>query len=818
MNKISIFFFIIFCANLYAQEIIVLDNDLNLPVSNCTIYDEEKLNIIYTDKNGKADISVFKENEILSFSHISFVEIEILKRQLNGKNKTVFLHRKAESLDEVILATSRQKVARNRIAEHVSVKELKDIVRSAPQTSADLLANIPGIKVQKSQFGGGSPVLRGMEANRILLVVDGVRLNNAIYRTGHLQSSISVSPSILERTEVVFGPSSVIYGSDALGGVIHYYTRTPKIGQEKMVNIDFMTRFGIVNDESTQQGSVDLSFKKWGSLTSFSHSDFGDLKMGRNRNHGYEDWGKVAEHSLNSDSYYSSIPTINNSPNIQKNTGYNQSDFLQKVYFNFSDKTNLTFNLQHSTSSNIPRFDKLTEKSEGELKFAEWYYGPQERFLISSQLSIRPDKKWMNNGTITAAYQKLKESRIQRKFSSLDRSYRNERVDVYSLNGDFSVQLGKRSNRKLSYGVELSHNKVNSSSTGKTLNIEGNEILGFINEFIVQSRYPDGGSSYDSFSGYLSYRQDITSNSTLNTGVRYTYTNLKSKWIDNTFITLPDSDISIDNGAITATVGYTHRPNKNWQLNTVISSGFRSPNIDDIGKVREKNGQVTVPNTGLRPEYSYSAEVGVLKYMNDKKFNIGFNIYYSLLDKYISREPFSLGGVSTIIYDGEEVETYANVNHDNAYIAGTTLSFGGKVIDNWNINGSITYTKGESIDTSLPLSSIPPIFGDLQLQYSKNRFETALNVKFNDSKELRDYNLIEGIDNIEQSPFNSITGEYKGTPSWSTINFYSKYKVSDSIDLQLNIDNLFDVHYKEFASGISSPGRNFSISLFYRND
>lgn len=817
MNRFITFFIFLFCANFYAQEITVLDYELNLPISNCTIYNESKLKVVHTDKNGKGDISIFKENEILSFNHISFVEIEVLKRELKEGKSTVFLHRKAEALDEVILSTSRQKVTRIRIAEHVEIMQQKDIARSASQTSADLLASIPGIKVQKSQFGGGSPVLRGMEANRILLVVDGVRMNNAIYRSGHLQSSISVSPSVLERTEVVFGPSSVIYGSDALGGVIHYYTKTPKIGLDKMVNVDFMTRFGTVNNESTQQGSVELSFKKWGSLTSFSHSDFGDLRMGNKRRHGYEDWGKVFDYSLNTDSYYSANSTQNSNLNIQKNTGYNQSDLLQKFYFAFSDRTNLTFNIQHSTSSDIPRFDKLTERSSGELKFSEWYYGPQKRFLVSSQLSIRPGKKWMNNGTITGAYQNIIESRVQRKFTSLDRSYRNEMVDVYSLNGDFSVQLGTTSNRKLSYGAEITHNYVKSGSTGKTLDVDGNTIIGFANDFIVQSRYPDGGSSYDSFSGYVSYRQDVTPKSTLNTGVRYTYTNLKARWIDDTYIALPSSDISIDNGAITATAGYAYRPNKNWQLNAVISSGFRSPNIDDVGKIREKNGQVTVPNIQLRPEYSYSAEIGVLKYLNDKKFNLGLNIYYSLLDKYISREQFSLGGDSSIIYDGEEVETYANVNNDNAYIAGTTFSFGGKVIDNLKINGSITYTKGESTDTNLPLSSIPPIFGDLEVLFAKNRFEVALNFRFNGSKELNEYNLVEGIDNIEQSPFNTSTQEYLGTPSWNTFNFYSKHKISKALSLQVNIDNIFDIHYKEFASGISSAGRNFSLSLFFNN-
>lgn len=817
MNRFTIFFIILFCAHLYAQEITVLDFELNLPISNCSIYDESKMNVLYTDKNGKVDISIFKENEILSFNHISFIEVEVLKRQFKESKSTFFLHRKAEALDEVILATSRQKVNRDRIAEHVEILSKKDITSSASQTSADLLASIPGIKVQKSQLGGGSPVLRGMEANRILLVVDGVRMNNAIYRSGHLQNSISVSPSVLERTEVVFGPSSVIYGSDALGGVIHYFTKTPEVGKKNMVNLRFMTRQGTVNNESTQQGSIELSFKKWSSLTSFSHSDFGDLKMGKNRRHGYEDWGKVFDYSLNTDNFYTINPTQNPNPNIQINTGYNQSDLLQKFYFYFSKKTNLTLNIQHSTSSNIPRFDRLTERSSGELKFAEWYYGPQKRFLVSSQLSIQPDKKWINNGTITAAYQNLKESRVQRKFSSLERSYRNESVDVYSINGDFSVQLGKKSSRKLSYGAEITHNNVKSSSIGKTILVEENNNLGFINNFNVQSRYPDGGSSYDSFSGYVSYRQDITPNSTLNTGVRYSYTNLMARWIDDSYITLPNTSISIDNGALTATAGYTYRPSENWQLNSVISSGFRSPNIDDVGKVREKNGQVTVPNIQLRPEYSYSAEIGVLKYINDKKFNIGLSVYYSLLDKYISRQPFALDGNSTIIYDGETVETFANVNHNNAYITGTTFSFGGKVFGNWKTHGSITYTKGESMNSDLPLSSIPPIFGDLELQFAKNRFEASLNFRFNGTKELNQYNLSEGIDNIEQTPVDINSGEYLGTPSWNIFNFYMKYKVSKKVDFQININNIFDLHYKEFASGISSPGRNFSASFFIKN-
>ena len=121
------------------------------------------------------------------------------------------------------------------------------------------------------------------------------------------------------------------------------------------------------------------------------------------------------------------------------------------------------------------------------------------------------------------------------------------------------------------------------------------------------------------------------------------------------------------------------------------------------------------------------------------------------------------------------------------------------------------------MDKNLPLSSIPPIFGDLEVQFANNRFEAALSFRFNESKEINEYNLVEGIDNIEQSPLDPYTGEYLGTPRWNIFNFYSKCNVSKGIDLQINIDNILDTHYKEFASGISSPGRNFSVSLFIKN-
>lgn len=813
MRFLYIIFLFFITISIKAQQVKVLELGSNFPIENVTIYNDANTKRVYTNKHGIADVSSFDDSDIISFNHLSYIEYEILKKELGIIEFIVYLSKNSEQLEEIFLSASKGKENRNRIAEQIEIISKEEIKKLAPQTSADLLANLPGIKVQKTQSGGGSPVLRGMEANRVLLVVDGVRMNNAIYRTGHLQNSITVSPNIIERTEVIFGPSSVIYGSDALGGVIHYYTKTPKVSTINEVNTSIYSRYSSVNNEFTTEGNIEFRNKKWASYTSISHSEFGDLKMGKNRTHGFDDWGKVIDYSTNTNTFYSPISVVNPDSNIQKNTGYKQTDILQKIAIPLSNKSDVVFNFQYSESSNINRFDNLATYSGDELKYAEWYYGPQKRLLISSQLKIEPNKKWLQKGTLTAAFQNIKESRIDRRLSSLDRYYAFENLDVFSLNGDFFVPLTNASDRILSYGFEVTHNKVDSNAFGKTLEVQGNSIIGLSDEFVEQSRYPDGGSTYTSAASYVNYRQDISSKSTLNTGIRFVNTQLNATWIEDAFITLPDVDISLNNSAVTATIGYVYKPTINWQLNSVISSGFRSPNIDDVGKVREKSGNVTVPNIYLKPEYAYSFETSVLKYYNNRKFHTGLTLYYTLLDNYITRDYFEINNASTIVYNGEEGNVMANVNKDNAYIVGSTFSFKGDINSNWTTNGSITYTKGKAYDTNLPLSSIPPLFGDLNISYHNERLQVGLNWKFNTKKNIEDYNLVEGIDNEEQTPYNSLTATYYGNPSWNTFNFNTNYRINNSVTAFLNIDNMLDVHYKEFASAISAPGRNISISF-----
>ena len=823
MKKIA--FLLLFFTSLfaYSQNVTILDVENKTPIPNITIYNNNKTISISSTINGTANLTNFKNDEKIHFTHISYLSKQLTKTQLQQQNYILYLQPKAQQLNEIVLSASKSKEQKSRVAEKIAIINSKDIAIIAPQTSADLLAQTAGIRVQKSQGGGGSPVIRGFEANRILLVVDGVRMNNAIYRSGHLQNAITITPSSLERTEIIFGPSSVLYGSDALGGVIHFFTKEPRMNNDKMFRGNFSSQYSSANTETTNNINIEISKNQWGSFTAISYSDFSDTRMGSNREHGFNDWGLVTEYSNNSGSFYNPNPVTNSKPNLQRNSGYNQFDLLQKFIYKINDNTRFITNFQYSKSSKIPRFDRLTEYRDGSLRFAEWYYGPQKRILISSQLHFNPNHSWLSKGIITAAFQDIEESRIERSFSSLTRESQLEKVNVYSINSDFFVNL--REKRNLSYGFEFTHNEVTSRAFSRALNVIGNQIIGFQNEQTIPTRYPSDGSTYTTAAVYTNYRQDISTKSTFNSGIRYTFTHLEARWNEQSLIDANLSETKASNSSVTANLSYAYRPTNLWQLNAVLSSGFRSPNIDDIGKIREQGGDLIVPNPDLKPEYAYNVEVGITKFIKSKKNIASLNAFYTLLNRYMGRDFYqittdtSTPDPNTIMYNDEEVTTLANTNLGNAYIIGGTFDVHTQILPHLICKGNLTYTKGEPYEDNLPLPSISPLFGNVALQYNKNKFNVEVSFRFSAKKPAEDF-VGTGEDGLKETPIinpeaTEDIDKYYGTPSWEILNLRTQYQFTKNVQLQFVLENIFDIHYREFASGISAPGRNFKIRLDY---
>ena len=828
-KKLTLLF--ILCAGfISAQEVTIIDALTSEPIAGVSLYNQTKDRNTISDDSGKCTVALFDEKDIISFQYMGYELKQFNKQELKRKNYIVSLNIDRKELSEVILSIARTPTKKNQIAEKVSVIDAQEIKRNPPQTGADLLLLAPSIRLQKSQGGGGSPVLRGFEANRVLLVVDGIRMNNAIYRSGHLQNAITIDPNAIERVEVVYGSSSVGYGSDALGGVVHYFTKTPRINSKDKIKNSFSSNFNAANESFVHHFDTELSFKNWASYSSISISKFGNLRMGENRKHGYDAWGLVPFYSENKGRKYVAQPTVNSNPNIQKNSGYDQVDVLQKFNIKLPKEKLLTLNIQFSNSSDIPRFDKLNEYKNGELRFAEWHYGPQKRFLFSPQLKVFPKKKLFYKGYFTLAYQNIKESRVSRKFEELNRSHQNENVHVWSFNGDFETQKSKK--RSIAYGFEWVKNKVLSSAFSQELILNGSQITGFSDPTSIPTRYPSAGSDYTSAAFYGNFKWDLSPKTTLTAGGRYTHTWLKARWEPNGGVYpqwLFDSPIgnltAIDNenDALTGSLSITYRPSRSWQLNFLASSGFRSPNIDDLGKIRESRGILLIPNPTLKPEYANNLDFGISYFTPNKKGAFALRLYSTFLTNYIGRQ-FApnytdqlTGHVMELRFDEDIVQTQINDNMGAASIHGASFEGKWNLTPHLTVSSDLTFTRTDFIEGFGPLPSILPFYGANMLQYNKDKLSVRIRNRFSSAKNPEDYSL-GGEDGLDETPVELNSEgfpQFIGTPSWSIFNLSGSYAWTEQLVLRAGLENVFDVHYREFASGISASGRSlmFGASL-----
>ncbi|NBS18823.1 MAG: TonB-dependent receptor [Flavobacteriia bacterium] len=807
--------------SLWGQEVWVEDGLSGEPLENVSVFSENGTQNTLTDGLGKADLENFPREGLVYFSLLGYQDVSLpIFEMLEGK-KIIKMTSEDEVLEEVVLSVARSQSTRNKIAEQVGIIDQKEIALAGVSTGAELLEISPNIRIQKSQGGAGSPVIRGFEANRVLIVVDGVRMNNAIYRSGHLQNAITIDPHNIDRVEVTFGSSSVGYGSDALGGVIHYYTKSPQLNQSNRVQSEFSSSFNHANRSFVNNSTTSISQKNWGSLTSVSYSNFGDIRIGKNRAHGFQDWGLTPYFSLNTRNHYNATPIPSSKPEIQKNTAYDQFDVFQKFLLRLPKDMFLNLNLQYSESSDIDRYDKLVEQRNGTLRFSEWYYGPQKRFFLSPQLKFFMGKNWLKKGTLTAAYQNVEESRIDRKFGSLTRSHQIENVNVFSLNADFFGKLSK--NHSFSYGLEWTHNQVQSQGFSVDLVLDLEDIIGFTNRQNIPSRYPSEGSCTSSYAAYINWIYDQNERFTLNGGLRYTGSNVSARWNDSALVDKILSTVDLQSDALTYTLAMTYRPNQKWQINSLISSGFRNPNIDDIGKIRESNGILLVPNSFLKPEYAYTFESGTKFTTPDKKNFIDLRAYITMVSRHIVRSDFtvfsdqSTEDENTILYNGEKVITQANKNLGDRLIYGATLQAKLNLSSKLDLDGGLTYTAANHHSDYGPMPSIAPLFGTLSLTHQQKNWNTLLIWKFSDAKAPIDYSW-GGEDGLIETPVVDPNApqeidRYYGMPSWNILSLISQYQYRKNIILNFGLKNIFDLHYRTFASGISEPGRSLQLGI-----
>lgn len=784
----------------YGQVVTVMEENTKNPISGVAIYNLNKSRYVITDDNGKADISKFEDNERLYFQSLLYSKQVHRKTDLALLNFQVLLELNVEDLNQVVISASKFEQRKRDIPQKIVTLDARSIAVANPQTSADLLENSGNVFIQKSQLGGGSPMIRGFSTNRLLISVDGVRMNNAIFRGGNLQNVISIDPLTIQKTEVILGAGSVVYGSDAIGGVMSFYTQKPQLSykDDLYFKANGVLRYSDANVEGT--GHLDLNFgwKRWAFLTSVSFSSFDDLRMGNNGPDDYLRFFYVTR-SQNQD-----VVVDNPDPEIQVPTGFSQMNLMQKARFEPTDNLAIDFGLYYSSTSDYSRYDRLLlTDSEGQPRFAEWNYGPQDWFMVNAQITkTSSGSSFYDQFQTTMAYQNFKESREDRNFESVFRNITNEHVDAFSLNTDLEKNLNTKLH--LFYGLEYVFNKV--SSEGREENIETNTSAPIV------SRYPNG-STWQSAALYASLKYKPNESFIFQSGLRYNQIISEADFRENNqFLDLPFETSYLSSGALTGSAGISWLPNKLLQLKFNLSTAFRAPNIDDVGKVFDSEpGSVVVPNDNLRPEYAYVADFGVLLNFNDS-FILDLGTYYTFLDNALVRRDFELNGEDMIFYRGELSQVQSIQNASMAYIYGFELGAKLRLSNNLTLRTQYNIMDGQEEDmdgAEVPVRHVTPNFGRTHLVWKNNRLELDAFAVYNGQLSFNELAPSE-----QDKPF-IYAKDNNGnpySPSWYTLNLRANYQINSSISLTASLENITDQRYRPYSSGIAAPGRNIIVA------
>lgn len=801
MRKIVLFItLLISSTNVFSQIVTVLNAEDKKPQYGVNILCENPSFSTITNVMGQADISLLVNVEKIEFRALGFQSKVMSYAEIEKASFNVSLSPIAINIDGVVVSANRWMQTSEFVPAHISLITPKDIAFFNPQTAADMLGNSGEVFIQKSQQGGGSPMIRGFAANRLLYSVDGVRMNSAIYRSGNLQNVISLDPFAMENAEIFFGPGSVMYGSDAIGGVMSFKTLTPGFSftQSPLVKGNVVLRTASANNEKTGHIDVNVGWRKWSMLTSISHNEFGDLKMGA---YGPQEYLKT---------YYivriDSVDRVfsNPDPKVQIPTAYSQTNVMQKIRFKPNNYWDFQYAFHFSETSEYSRYDKLIEMKNGLPTAAFWNYGPQKWMMNNFTLSHYRNNRFYDEMNVRLAVQNTEESRISRNLTGSKKNLLKtqlDRVETYSANVDFVKSLHRNT---FFYGVEYVFNNV--ISNGSAIDIRNGSAVAY------EDRYPQ--SRWQSYAAYLSYQYLLSKKLTLQAGGRFNNYNINSDFSRLLpFYPFSFNSAKVDKNALTGSLGFVYKASQTWIVSINGSTGFRAPNVDDIGKITDVvSGEVVVPNPNLQAEYVYNGELNVVKSFGSV-LKLEISGYYTYLDQAMVRRPFLFNGQDSVIYNGVMSEVYGIQNAAYAKIYGAFVGVDVKLPAGFIFSAKYNFQDGteEMDDGNLSRPRhIAPAYGVSRLTYKYNKLTMQVYTMFSSQVS---YKMMDASEISKSYLYAKDKNGNVYSPAWATLNFISMYHLLDNISFTVGIENILDKRYRVYRSGIASAGRNFVFSI-----
>lgn len=656
-----------------------------------------------------------------------------LSLSVSGQSDTT----KIIPIQEITVTSQRTPRENVSIPYSVSLLDRIEIGNISPRTTPEALMSTSGVFIQKTNHGGGSPFVRGLTGNQTLMLIDGIRLNNSIYRYGPNQYLNTIDVLTIDKIEVAKGTGSVQYGSDALGGTIQIFTKEPGFSSGNELHGTLFGKYMTGDMEKTGRGELRYSSEKISAIAGGTWHDYGDLIGGKNT-------GK------------------------QSPSGYDEVAFDAKLAFAL--KKNMQFSVAHQylQQNHVPVYHKVVLENYGLNEF-----DPQRRMLTYARLNIDGKNSFFRQVRLTTSWQQGIEGRKSQKNGSS--TLVTEKDQIKTLGFTAEVQSRLNDFWTASSGIEVYHDQVGSTKNEFTDSGTGLYIL-------KRGLYPDD-SEYSSYSIYTLHRFDW-GKWIFDGGVRF-----------NAFrINISDAtigDVTISPEALVFNTAAMYNFSAVHHAYATFSSGFRAPNIDDMGTLGIVDFRYELPAYDLKPEKSENFELGYK--LSLPKFSGTVAAYYMNLNQLITRVK-----VEGQVIDGYPV--YKKENVEEAYIQGLEATAKWKPLSAFEINGGVSYTYGQSITKNEPLRRIPPFNGRLAATYSVKKLNATAEFLFAEKQD----RLAAGDKSDNRIP----TG---GTPGWQIVNLFAGYQLS-SVKLNAGLQNLLNEDYRTHGSGINGIGRSAWIS------
>ena len=640
-------------------------------------------------------------------------------------------------LEEVVISANRFNTLGLNTPEAIRVLNSTPVQDFQLRTSPEALLITPGVFVQKTNHGGGSPILRGLTGNQTLLLIDGIRLSNSTMRYGPNQYFNTIDVFSIDRMEILRGSGSVQYGSDALGGTVQVFSHELIMSEESDWGGNLLARIATQGMEQSIHSGIDYSNKIAAFRAGLTLRNFGDLVGG-------------------------------DTTGRQSPSGYSEQDYDFKGKIAISPKTILTMVWQSVHQKEVPQYYKIELEN-----YAVNFTDPQKRKLGYVRLNQELKAGALKSLILTASYQHTDEGRESRKNGSGILRNEFDKVRGFGLSAEAIVSNSDSWSGNV--GFEIYSDLVNSSRTDTDM------TTGTVTE--LRGLYPDG-STMSSFALFTVHSFDLPKWN-ITTGAR----------LNSFIINVQDDElgsVKLTPAAVVGNLAVLRKLNPESNLFVSFNTGFRAPNIDDLGTLGIVDFRYEIPNYDLKPESSFQYQAGYK--FSGKKLRGDLFIYRNELYNLITRTKL----------EDETIEgypVYQKENSERAYIQGIETAWDFKLYHSLTINGSLTYTYGQNITKNEPVRRIPPLFVRFAADYRYKKI--WLNTEWLAAN--KQDRLAQGDKDDNRIPEG-------GTPGWNVFNLNSGYTWK-FLAIDLSLKNLFNIDYRYHGSGINSYGRSLFLTV-----